>query len=152
MPISLLRNFSGTSLLDGGVWLQNESLPPEMISFIRLNIESISHLEILLLLREVGKALTAAQINEKQRSSIPSIERILEFLAAHGLVVSCTDSGPKTYQYSPSSYKLSDSVNELADHYENYPVRVITAIYSPADPLQSFADAFRFRKETDTSG
>jgi hypothetical protein len=58
-------------------------------------------------------------------------------------------SSPATlYQYQPGSEEADRLVGELIRLYQERRVAVITLIYSkPVNKVQTFADAFRLRKE-----
>lgn len=143
LPRELLR--TGESVLE------NESLPAETIRLIRAHIASVEQLEILLLLHAEKLSFTAAQINERQRSSLNFVTAGLGSLVAHGLVAEEPGS-PPTYRFAPSTEELASAVDQLAHLYQSFRVRVISTIYAPPDPLQSFSDAFRIRKETEPNG
>jgi hypothetical protein len=62
--------------------------------------------------------------------------------------ITASDSRLARYRYAPTQPALAESVRQLALLYGERRVSVIEQIYAkPADPLQSFADAFRIRKE-----
>ena len=130
----------------------NEGLPPEAVRFIGAHIRSISQLEILLLLRESGESLSITQINERLRSSPAFVEREVAALISAGLAASAEGTIPLCYRYSPASDTLANSVAQLAGLYADYRVRVIAAIYSRIDPMQTFAEAFRIRKDPESNG
>jgi hypothetical protein len=62
--------------------------------------------------------------------------------------------GPDAYRYAPADDAARRAVDALAEMYQTKPVTLIRAIYSrpatptkPATAVQSFADAFRLRRE-----
>jgi predicted transcriptional regulator len=131
--------------------LEKETLPAETIRFIRTHIQSVDQLEILLLLHAEKTAFTAAQVNERQRSSINAVTSSLNSLIAQGLVKEEMTT-PPTYVYAPGTKELSRAVDQLAGLYVFYRVRIIHTIYALPDPMQPFSDAFRLRKEPESDG
>lgn len=116
--------------------------------FLRTSIRSVWELELLLLLRK-----------EPARGwSVPNLVRQLR---ASGLVVSdalmalqraelATEEPAGHYRYRPATTELMQVVDELAEAYASLPASVMNIIWStPRTHIQIFADAFRFRKDTD---
>lgn len=127
--------------------MNRNGLPPETASFIRAYIDSVGQLEILLLLHASAlEAFSPQQINEKLRSNLDFVQHGLQLLGAKGLVKE-EEERVGHYRYAPKSEELGNAVDSLAECYANYRVRVIDAIYSPRDPMQSFSDAFRIKRE-----
>jgi hypothetical protein len=53
------------------------------------------------------------------------------------------------YRLEPASPDMDDMARALADLYKRKPRAVMRAIFSaPKDRIQTFADAFRMRKDT----
>ena len=79
------------------------------------------------------------------RASDPIVEDGLASLGAAGLVSRGNDG---TFGYTPASTHLDRLVQELARAYREKPLAVTNAIFSsPSDKLQTFANAFRLRKD-----
>lgn len=135
-----------------GCGLQEDALPPEAVKFIHAQIKSVTQLEILLLLHGSDKALTMEQINESQRGNPAFIGQVLASLVAQGLVEGLQAPDTISYRYRPASSDLARGMDQLADLYSRYRVRIITAIYAEADPMQGFADAFRLRRGPESNG
>jgi hypothetical protein len=73
--------------------------------------------------------------------------RRLEQLVEMGLATSNGSADP-AYRYAPSRPALAAQVDALAQAYRAGRVAVINLIYNkPPDPLRSFADAFKLRKD-----
>lgn len=73
-------------------------------------------------------------------------------LAALDHFVSChlakkDSSALNTYHFAPGSTELADAVKALAVAYNTRPVTLVKAIYARPSAIQSFADAFRLRKQ-----
>lgn len=120
--------------------------------FLQHYVFAVEHLEVILLLESAPEtSFTADEVYGTILSSRSSVAAWLETMVEHGLA---TKSGtdPVRYRFAPRTPELREYVQELAEAYLAYPVRVIEAIYhpsrpqaAPADPAQSFANAFKFR-------
>ena len=118
--------------------------------FITSNIDSITELEALLLIRrEPQLKWTAADLAERLYTSPEQVEEAIENLTLRGL--SCIKRGkPVTYYYQPSTPELDRLVGEVADTYSKYLIEVTNLIHSkPQMKVQQFADAFRLRNRRD---
>lgn len=123
----------------------SEGSPDAVLSFIERHIESLEHLEILLLLAEEDRSWSAAEIFQKIQSSQASVDQRLQALVAQGLL-SKDENG--RFRFSPKDEATRNLVNDLAEAYRTRRVRIIEAIYTrKTDAVQSFADAFKFRKD-----
>jgi len=110
-------------------------------------IRSVEQLEILLLLqKEPERAWTCDEVYDVIRSSKASVLQRLESFASDGFLE--TEPGPPPrFRYAPKSSDLRSAVEETAKVYQTWRIRIIEAIFAPdVDPVQSFADAFKFRK------
>lgn len=123
-------------------------ISPAVKQFIAEQIRSVIELECLLLLvRDQSVQWTAAELGHELRVDEQWTTRHLADLTQRGLV-SSNGALPPRYHYDPKTPSLNESVQQLAIHYAERRVSVIELIYAkPPDPLESFADAFRFRKE-----
>lgn len=122
---------------------------PEIVrNFIAQRIESAELLETLLLVhsdptREWGPEEVAGSIYTVPASATRRLEQLVEM----GLASSNDAANPR-YRYAPSSPALGAEVEALAEAYRQQRVAVINLIYSrPPDPLRSFADAFKLRRD-----
>lgn len=132
--------------------------PQPVQAFIASNIDSVVQLEVLLLLYATpDRSWTGDLIGRELRIDPAWVETQLAQLCSRGLL-QCTDGA---YQYKPATPALHDAVVGLAKAYADRRVTVISLIYSkpptppppttpmetPTDPLKSFLDAFRLRKD-----
>ncbi len=123
-------------------------IPDEVRRLIAERIASAEMLEILLLLeREPERGWTADEVS-RQVFTVPAAAiGSLEGLVAQGLAASDGAADP-TYRYAPASGGLRQQVSALAAAYRASRVAVIQLVFAkPADPLRSFADAFRVRRD-----
>jgi len=126
----------------------DDLLPDDVKAFLLHHIDSIAHLEALLLLR-ANTELTWSAETLAQRLYIPAQETaaILArlcadgFLAAHG-------SAPLLYQYHCPSRDQAHMVDQVARLYTKYLIPVTHFIHAkPRTRVQAFADAFKLRKD-----
>lgn len=117
-----------------------------MLAFVDRHIESLEHLEILLLLAAQDRSWSAQEIFQKIQSSQASVEQRLQALVAAGLL---TKDERGLFRFAPKDEETRNVVKDLADAYRTRRVRIIEAIYTrKTDAVQSFADAFKFRKDS----
>jgi hypothetical protein len=118
------------------------AIDSQLTSFIREHVRSVWALELLLLLRrEPERRWTAAELVRELRASTSLVADILRKFEASGLVAPQHD----TFRYAPASPLLEALCVRLEAAYRKRPVAVINLIAKPTDPLQSLADAFKFR-------
>ena len=117
-------------------------------AFVAQNIESAELLETLLLVHSGGeREWTPEQVAHSIYTVPAGATRRLEQLVDMGLASSNGAMNP-AYRFAPATEALRGQVDELAAAYRGNLVGVINLIYNrPADPLRSFSDAFRLRKE-----
>ena len=123
-------------------------IPDEVRRLIAERIATAEMLEILLLLeRDPQRGWTADEIS-RQVFTVPAAAiGSLEGLVAQGLAASDGAANP-TYRYDPATADLRRQVSALAQAYRASRVAVIQLVFTkPADPLRSFADAFRVRRD-----
>jgi predicted DNA-binding transcriptional regulator len=122
----------------------NEHFPAELRQFIAQHIESLAQLEALLLMRrEPGRRWAPAELARTLYISDEMVRGMFAELERRGFVARDDES----YFYAASG-PLDDLLGELARHYQERRVAVITEIYSnPVKKVQTFADAFRLRRE-----
>jgi len=127
-----------------------ESQIPEPVArFIASHIGSLEQLEILLLLAADPKHdWSIDAVYNVIRSSPSSVSERLEELRLRGLL-SVSGAKSATFRFDPKSPELLPIVDALAHEYKERRVRIVELIYSPrAEPLKTFADAFKLRKDT----
>ena len=128
--------------------LSADSLPASVRQLLSRHIKTVEQLEVLLLLRSNSqRAWTANEVYHVVRSSESSIQARLQSFVAEGFLTD--DKGPpQTFRFAPKDQNLQAAVDHTAAAYQTSRVRVIEAIFAPqADPVQSFADAFKLRKD-----
>lgn len=128
--------------------MSQQQIPAEVQQFVAEYITSADQLDILLLLHSrPEEQWTARQVSEAVFTVPTSATLRLEQLAAAGLLSSDGAADPR-YQYSPMSPALRARMDALALAYRENRVGVIQLVFQkPVDPLKSFADAFRLRRD-----
>jgi len=126
--------------------MASEVIPPDLQEFLRRSVKSVWTLELLLFLRmNAGRSWSLEQLATDLRASHAVVIGVLPQLLADGLIV---EVDPARFAYKPASLELGDKVDRLDVIYRANPVTVVREIILAPNPkIQSFADAFKFRKE-----
>ena len=116
-----------------------EDIPGEVRRFIAAHLDSVSALEVLLLLHaEPDRAWTADDVAAQLVTKPPAAAGFLGHLRDHGLA----SEQDGRFRYAPHR-----AVDALAAAYAARRHTVISLIFDRPDPAASaLADAFRFRK------
>jgi biotin operon repressor len=102
-------------------------LPPDVLRFIRDNIDRLGTLDVLLLLHATpAKLWTARQVSDELRSSSIAVQKALLRLRDHGLLVQDRDA----FIFLPKTEELERSAARLAACVRERRTAVITAIFS----------------------
>jgi hypothetical protein len=125
-----------------------EQLPSVVRELLARHIRSVEQLEVLLLLQgEPNRSWSAADVYAVIRSSESSIAQRLNVFTKEGFLAE-EKGPPPSYRFAPRSGDLQAAVEATAAAYRTWRIRVVEAIFAPpSDPVQSFADAFRLRKD-----
>ena len=117
----------------------------DVLDFIGRRIDSVPHLEALLLLWEKpALAWTDEEISRRVYVSHEKARLMLQDLARHGFIVAAVE-GPATYRYE-SGWDEAQIMHRVAASYRQNLVRVSNLIHSKAasEAVQEFARAFNF--------
>lgn len=118
------------------------AIDSQLTGFIREHVRSVWALELLLLMRrDPERRWTEAELVGELRASTTLVAGILHQFRASGLVA--PDEGG--FRYMPASPVLEALCIRLEAAYRKRPVAVINLIAKPTHPLQSLADAFKFK-------
>ncbi|HTL71321.1 MAG TPA: hypothetical protein VL404_08540 [Candidatus Eisenbacteria bacterium] len=125
-----------------------ETMPPHIKRFILTSIDSVPHLEAILLLRadpQIG--WTAKEIAQNLFVAEKKACELLEDLAKAGFASAKEEA---LYFYDPASPKLKDMVDELAELYPRNLIEITNLIHSNiSKQAQKFGDAFKWQGEED---
>lgn len=125
-----------------------QDIPTNLRAFITEHISSILQLELLLLLAaDSSKAWTAEEVAKVLYVSPDATLAFLEALRARGFCDRDEGLQP-AYRFAPKNEEWRGLVSSLATLYKERRLTVTDLIYAgPAQKYQSFADAFRVKKE-----
>lgn len=120
-------------------------IPEHVLQFVRRFIKSVWTLDLLVhMRREPARSWTVDILARELRGNRPLVEDALASLTRAGLLKQDANGA---YRYEPAA-DLDAIAAELERHYAERPVALIKAIASaPSDKIQSFADAFRIKKD-----
>jgi hypothetical protein len=125
-----------------------DEFPVELEQFIAQHIQSLAELEALFLLRrEPERQWDCAEMSRLLYITADMCGGLLADLHRRGFVQRVPDTDD-VYQYQPADPEVDRLLGQLAAIYQERRVAVITQIYSkPVKRVQTFADAFRLRRE-----
>ena len=123
--------------------------PAEIEQFIAQHIESLAQLELLLLLRrEPSRGWTCHELSKQLYITPDVCASIVADLERRGFLLRDAANND-LYWYRSAGTATDQLIDQLADLYQQRRVAVITQIYSrPVKNVQTFADAFRLRRES----
>jgi hypothetical protein len=126
-----------------------EDFPADVRQFIDQNIESLAQLEALLLLRkDPQRSWNAEEMAKALYVPVEQGQTLLTDFARRQLTKTVPSSDVH-YSYNILDPKMDELIGRVAAEYQERRVGVISLIYSkPLNKVQTFADAFRLRKET----
>jgi len=124
----------------------SRDIPADVRAFIKDHVRSIVQLELLLLLsRDPSSRFSAEQVARDLCIALDAANSFLEAMRASSMIA--VDDEWK-YHFEPQNPEWVSLVSALGHLYRERRLSVIECIYSrDADRLQSFADAFRLRKD-----
>jgi hypothetical protein len=126
-------------------------IPGEVRQLVARHVTTMEQVEVLLLLaRAPDRWRDAEEIRAELRLPAAALgAKTLAGLEGARLVES--DGGtPPRYRYAPATPELRRAVDLLAISYNERPVTLVRMVYDRPSAVQSFADAFRLRKEDET--
>jgi hypothetical protein len=123
-------------------------ITPEIQRLVAEHIDGADQLDILLLLHSApDRGWTAREVSESVFTVPTAATMRLEQLVQAGFLASTGSADPR-YTYRPATDLLGRQVDTLAAVYRANRVAVIQLVFQKAaDPLKSFANAFRLRRE-----
>jgi hypothetical protein len=120
-------------------------IPADIRAFISRYIDSIAHLEALLLLRgNSDRSWSDFAVAKRLYISKDEASNILESLASAGFMVHREDG----YRFECKTQDLENLVERLAVLYRQQLIPVTGLIHSQQRHLHEFANAFRWRKDS----
>jgi hypothetical protein len=120
-------------------------IPEDVRDFVIKHIDSITHLEALLLLRgNPAEHWTADSTAGRLYISEKETANVLSRLCSLGFIAS-EDQG---FRYACKEPGLESMVNRLAKLYARHLIPVTNLIHTKPSRIREFAEAFKLRKDT----
>lgn len=125
-------------------------LPSDIRNFITSHIDSVEQIEALVLMKaDPRREWSVEEMAKSLYTSTESTAMRLAHLHRTGLL-SEIRSDVVRYRFEQRDAKLRKAVDSFLETYAKRKVSVINQIFSgPSDDVQSFADAFRIRRDGD---
>lgn len=123
-------------------------IPDELQAFLKGRLTSADQIEIvLLLLGDPSRSWTASEVSQTLGVAPESTAMRLFLLASQGLIMFESSAVPR-YRYGVADETTDRLLHELASHHATNRSEVLRVIdaRTDADPIQSFADAFKLKK------
>ncbi len=123
--------------------MNDESIPADLRDFILRYIDSVAHLEALLLLRANAEtSWDTATIARRLYTTEQQAVEVLTQLCADGLLT-CEN---ERYRYGSQSSENLALIERLAESYAKQLIPITNMIHGKPRRIRQFADAFKFRK------
>ncbi len=130
--------------------MNKQGISKGLKKFIREQIQTISRLEVLLLLhRHQPKALLVSELSNELGCDDIEVETELGALESLKLIDS-SNNGPSRYRYQPHDAAVRSMVNRLAVSYDRHRIPILTMILRESpDPIRQFTEAFSIIRKND---
>ena len=125
--------------------MRDDTIPEHLSAFIAKHIDSVSHLEALLLLRQNpsehwSTSLVAKRLYIPEQEAISVLARL-----SHDGFLTHSDG---FYRYDCRPGELGATVDNLADTYSRQLIAVTNLIHSKTRRIREFAQAFKLKKDS----
>jgi hypothetical protein len=114
-----------------------------LVEFIHRHLRTMDHVEVLLRLHRAHDVRSLGSIAADTGLTEARTRTVVQELVGTGLIV----ASDALFKCAHGDERES-IIAELGAAYNSHPVALVRAIYSRPSPMQSFADAFRLRKNT----
>jgi hypothetical protein len=130
--------------------MSESQVPPDLRTFILVNVGSVPYLEAMLLLRrEPELPWDARRLARRLYVAEKKAEELLQALLEGGIVVPAQDANA-AFCYRPESAGLAAIVDRLAAFYASNLVDVTHLIHATHErKAENFANAFIWRRKPD---
>ena len=133
--------------------MEEQDLPADVLRFVLDRIDSVPHLETLLLLWDSGgKVWTEAEVANRVYVRGDTARGVLEKLDERGLVRARQEvppDGGTVYVYDPSWDPGGELMPRVAATYRRQLVKVANVIHEKVpSSVEEFAKAFQLKKDT----
>lgn len=128
--------------------MSEAGVSPRVGAFIARSVGTAELLDTLVLVHSAPERDWTPEDVARAIFTVPAgATRRLEELVHLRLARSTGGANP-VYRYAPATAALREQVDQLAAAYRSDRVAVVNLIYArPRDPLRSFSDAFRLRRD-----
>jgi hypothetical protein len=124
--------------------MADEPIPDDLRDFILKYIDSVAHLEALLLLRaNPNEPWDIARTAKRLYTSEQQAGEVLGRLCADGLLRCEAD----IFRYDDQQPEQKAMVDRLAEAYTRHLIAITNMIHAKPRRIREFADAFKFRKD-----
>jgi len=124
--------------------MADDPIPADLRDFILRYVDSVAHLEALLLLRSATEtAWEAPVVASRLYISAEQAGEVLAQLCDEHLLV-CENG---LYRYGGQPPEHLAMIDRLADSYAKQLIPITNLIHSKPRRIRQFADAFKFRKD-----
>ena len=124
-------------------------IPEDIRQLIVDSIDSVAHLEAILLLRgDPAEEWSAETVAKRLYITPTEAANVLAGLSEQG-VLATNRQKPPAYRYSPHSPDLAQLIDRLAETYRQRLIAVTNLIHAPKPNrnVRRFSDAFRLRRD-----
>jgi hypothetical protein len=125
--------------------MRDDTIPEHLSAFIAKHIDSVSHLEALLLLRQNpsehwSTSLVAKRLYISEQEATSVLARL-----SHDGFLTHSDG---FYRYDCRSSDLGATVDNVAETYKRQLIAVTNLIHSKTRRIREFAQAFKLKKDS----
>jgi hypothetical protein len=122
------------------------SLPREVLRFIEEHIDSVSELEMLLMMSDAPRAWALSEIAARTYVPVDKAQAMLDVLVRRRLVKPADIS--QYYMFSPTDETERALVREVSRAYRSHLALIATLIHNKASgSVREFARAFDLKKD-----
>jgi hypothetical protein len=128
--------------------MRRSEIPEEVLRFIERRIDSVPHLETLLLLWEnATRSWGDAEVAARVYIGVDQARGVLADLARNGLIAA-QPAAPERYAYNPA-WDDGKLIEKIAATYRQHLVHLSEVIHAKAasPAVRDFARAFQFKSE-----
>jgi hypothetical protein len=124
--------------------MADDPIPYDLREFILAHIDSVAHLEGLLLLqRDPGRSWDPSSVAERLYVSKDEATDLLMRLNDDGFLTLKEGS----YHFDPESAKQREMAGRVADAYSQHLIPITNIIHAKPRRIREFSDAFKFRRD-----
>lgn len=128
--------------------MNNTKIPDTIVRFLLTSIDSIPHLEALLLVRQHFDFEWDADLLAHSLYIQPKVaEELLTKLRDSGFLTILENTTQIRYKYTYPSLQTRQTIEEISDYYSKNLILITNLIHNKSAKAQQFADAFRLRTE-----